>query len=47
MGKLTAVWRRRVGLLPVMAGLVPAIHVFGNKMEEDVGAREKPGQARA
>jgi hypothetical protein len=27
----------------VMAGLVPAIHVFGATSEEDVDARDKPG----
>jgi len=26
-----------------MAGLVPAIHVFGTNAREDVGARDKPG----
>jgi hypothetical protein len=26
-----------------MAGLVPAIHVFGSKEKEDVDARDKPG----
>jgi hypothetical protein len=26
-----------------MAGLVPAIHVFGERSMEDVDARDKPG----
>jgi hypothetical protein len=26
-----------------MAGLVPAIHVFGGQQKEDVDARDKPG----
>jgi hypothetical protein len=28
---------------PVMAGLVPAIHVLGNRKKKDVDARDKPG----
>jgi hypothetical protein len=27
----------------VIAGLVPAIHVFGTNAREDVDARDKPG----
>jgi hypothetical protein len=27
----------------VMAGLVPAIHVFWTEMQHDVDARDKPG----
>jgi hypothetical protein len=27
----------------VMAGLVPAIHVFGPRRKKDVDARDKPG----
>ncbi|WP_225164255.1 hypothetical protein, partial [Bradyrhizobium sp. BRP56] len=29
--------------LAVMAGLVPAIHVFSSRGNEDVDARDKPG----
>jgi len=32
-----------IRLLSVMAGLVPAIHVFATKKKKDVDARDKPG----
>jgi hypothetical protein len=30
-------------LVLVMAGLVPAIHVFGQEAKEDMDARDEPG----
>jgi hypothetical protein len=30
-------------LFPVMAGLIPAIHVFSTAESKDVDARDKPG----
>jgi hypothetical protein len=35
--------RMTIAQSPVMPGLVPGIHVFEPRMEEDVDGRDKPG----